>query len=66
MWLLDQVLRQSFELWHKKLRSCYKIIMDDLKTKYYAPMEMFCDNKSTISIAHNLVQHDRTKHIEID
>ena len=23
-------------------------------------------NKSTISIAHNPVQHDRTKHIEID
>ncbi|RDX63710.1 Copia protein, partial [Mucuna pruriens] len=26
----------------------------------------FCDNNSAISIAHNLIQHDRTKYIEID
>ena len=26
----------------------------------------YCDNKSAISIAHNPVQHDQTKHIEID
>jgi hypothetical protein len=29
-------------------------------------MRLFCDNKSAIAIAHDLVQHDRTKHIEID
>ena len=43
-----------------------KIILDDLKIKYEAPMKLFCDKKLAISIAHNLVQHDRTKHIEID
>ena len=43
-----------------------KIILDDLKIKYEAPMRLFCDNKSAISIAHNSVQHNRTKHIEID
>ena len=30
------------------------------------PIKLYCDNKSTISIAHNPIQHDKTKHIEID
>lgn len=29
-------------------------------------MRLYCDNKSAINIAYNLVQHDRTKHIEVD
>ncbi|KAI5322714.1 hypothetical protein L3X38_031786 [Prunus dulcis] len=29
-------------------------------------MELHCDNKSTINIAHNPVQHGRTKHVEVD
>ena len=29
-------------------------------------IKVYCDNKATISIAHNSVQHDRTKHIEVD
>ena len=43
-----------------------KIILNDLKIQCDGPMMLFCDNKSAISIAHNPVQHDRTKHIEID
>jgi len=43
-----------------------KIILDDLKIKYEAPMGLVSDNKSAIRIAHNPVQLDRTKHIEID
>ena len=27
---------------------------------------MYCDNQSSIQIAHNLIFHERTKHIEID
>ncbi|KAL8170890.1 hypothetical protein V2J09_022694 [Rumex salicifolius] len=31
-----------------------------------SPMTLRCDNKSAISIAHNPVQHERTKHVEVD
>jgi len=30
-----------------------KIILNDLKVKYEVSMELTCDNKSAISIAHN-------------
>ena len=30
------------------------------------PSKLNCDNKATISISENPVQHDRTKHIEVD
>ncbi|KAJ8773456.1 hypothetical protein K2173_004286 [Erythroxylum novogranatense] len=36
------------------------------KDTLWCPMKLFCDNKSAISIAHNPIQHDRTKHIEVD
>ena len=29
-------------------------------------MKLYDDNKSTINIAHNLVQHDHVKHVEVD
>ena len=29
-------------------------------------MNLFCDNKTAIDISHNPVQHDRTKHVEVD
>ncbi|XP_058096141.1 secreted RxLR effector protein 161-like [Magnolia sinica] len=29
-------------------------------------MNLFCDNKAVIDISHNPVQHDRTKHVEVD
>ncbi|RVW43766.1 Retrovirus-related Pol polyprotein from transposon TNT 1-94 [Vitis vinifera] len=30
------------------------------------PIQLFCDNKAACDIADNLVQHDRTKHVEVD
>ena len=29
-------------------------------------MQLYCNNNATISIAHNPVHHDRTKHVEVD
>ncbi|RVW63373.1 hypothetical protein CK203_060584 [Vitis vinifera] len=29
-------------------------------------MNLLCDNKAAIDIAHNPIQHDRTKHVEVD
>ncbi|RDX85725.1 Copia protein, partial [Mucuna pruriens] len=43
-----------------------KIILDDLKVKYDGPIKLFCDNNSATSIVPNPIQHDMTKHIEID
>ena len=30
------------------------------------PIQLYCDNKTACDIVHNPVQHDRTKHVEID
>ncbi|CAN6689606.1 unnamed protein product [Malus baccata var. baccata] len=46
-------------LWLKKL-------LRDLGFKPKCAMKLHCDNKAAIEIAHNPVQHDRTKHVEID
>ena len=43
-----------------------KIILDDLRIKWDDSMKLNCDNKSAINITHNPIQHDRTKHIEVD
>jgi len=43
-----------------------KILLRDLNIMLPDSMRLYCDNKAAISIAHNPVQHDRTKHVEID
>ena len=43
-----------------------KRVLEDLRETAELPLRLFCDNKAAISIAQNPVQHDRTKHIEID
>ncbi|KAL0456477.1 UNVERIFIED_CONTAM: Copia protein [Sesamum latifolium] len=41
-------------------------LMQDLNIKQDNPMRLYCDNKVACNIAHNPIQHDRTKHVEID
>lgn len=45
---------------------CLNIILSNLKVRIKDPMMLYCDNKLIISIAQNIIQHDRIKHIEID
>ena len=46
-------------LWLKRL-------LDKIGFAPTSEMNLFCDNKAAIDISHNLVQHDRTKHVEVD
>jgi hypothetical protein len=43
-----------------------KNVMKDLGFKFEKPMDLYCDNTAAVEIAHNPVQHDRTKHVEVD
>jgi hypothetical protein len=43
-----------------------KFLLQDVGVNHSQPMKLFCDNKVAHDIAHNPVQHDRTKHVEVD
>ena len=41
-------------------------MLEELKMGFTLPIKFFCDNKAAINISLNPVQHDRTKHVEVD
>ena len=43
-----------------------RLLLMDLGYLPRQPIRLYCNNKATCDIAHNLVQHDRTKHVEVD
>ena len=43
-----------------------RLLLHDLGYLSRQPIRLFCDNKATCDIAHNPVQHDRTKHVKVD
>ena len=43
-----------------------KRLLTELGFAFTLEMDLFCDNKVAIAISQDLVQHDRTKHVEVD
>ncbi|XP_074370291.1 secreted RxLR effector protein 161-like [Apium graveolens] len=43
-----------------------RLLLRDLGYLSTQPIRLYCDNKAAHDISHNPVQHDRTKHVEID
>ncbi|KAL6339865.1 hypothetical protein AAG906_034953 [Vitis piasezkii] len=43
-----------------------RLLLQDLGYLSRQPIRLFCDNKAACDIAHNPIQHDRTKHVEVD
>ena len=43
-----------------------RLILMDLGYLPRQPILLYCDNKAACDIAHNPVQHDHTKHVEVD
>jgi len=66
------VSQSSTEVEYRAMTSTTKEIvwlrwlLADMRISFSHPTPMYCDNQSSIQIAHYSVFHERTKHIEID
>ncbi|XP_020695417.1 uncharacterized protein LOC110108902 [Dendrobium catenatum] len=49
----------AYTIWIKRLLADFCIL-------HFQPVDVYCDNTSTIALANNPIFHGRTKHIEID
>lgn len=43
-----------------------RMLLVEVEFPFKGSMNLYCDNKTSINIAHDSVQHDRTKHVEVD
>ena len=42
------------------------MLLQELSIESEIPLQVYCDNRAAISITHNPVHHDQTKHVEVD
>lgn len=49
-----------------EFRGWLRRLLKDLRFIQLKATNLYCDNKAAIEIAHNLVQHDHTEHVEVD
>ena len=42
------------------------MLLQELEIPVKMPIRVYSDNKVAISISHNPIHHDRTKHVEVD
>jgi hypothetical protein len=65
-------ISSTAEAEYREISVCLSVLLRmkglllELKLLWRGPLNLWCDNKSVINIANNPVQHDRTKHVEID
>ena len=43
-----------------------RILLSELRLLDDGPLKLCCDNQAAINLVHNPIQHDITKHVEID
>ena len=43
-----------------------KMLLQELSIESETPLQVYCDNQAVISISHNPIHHDSTKHVEVD
>lgn len=43
-----------------------KTLLHEIGFEEQTPMSLYCDNKLAINISHNSIQHDLTKHVEVN
>jgi hypothetical protein len=64
---LNHPPKQNIVPWHTTKEIVWlRWLLADMGISFSHPTPMYCDNQSSIQIAHNSVFHERTKHIEID
>ena len=65
---LNPQMKQNIVLWHLLPRRLFGLrwLLTDMRVTLSHPTPMYCDNQSSIQIAHNSVFHERINYIEID